>query len=393
LILKEENSRLKVENKEARKQIEENLILKEENSRLKVENKEARKQIEENSILKGKDSRLKVENKEARKQMEENSTLREEVQRLKEKINEITEEKERYLSYLSSMKEKTRELTFFDFSEYEEETNIGEGPTSKVKIVHKKETEKYVMKELLLFDHKSMQRFLSESELLFKLRHPSIIRVYGFSYGDKTHRPTIIMSHEPTSLEESMKDEELNEEEKNRIVVELVLGMRYIHKHKIIHRDLKPKNILLSKNKHVRITDFGLAKEEDFEMSQTKRFDTTFFMAPELSDDESKYNNKVDVYSFGVILIFILTGKYPSNALLKGDLPKLPKDTPEWVCEMIINCLSPKPAKRPSFAEIFEIMEENNYDLFRDSKDENLSRKQRIERRINKIEGFEFQHQ
>ena len=310
----------------------------------------------------------------------------------------MAEKTETYKMFLLSLTEKPSDIKFIDINEYEEESVIGEGATSKVKIVHKKE--RYAMKELLLFDHKSMQRFLGECEILFNLRHPCIIRVYGFSNGDKAHKPSIILSLEPKSLESAINNEELDEEQKNRIIVELVLGMRYIHKFKIMHRDLKPLNILLSKNNHVRIADFGLATEEDFEVTQTKGVGTLLFMAPEIFDDENEngYTIKVDVYSFGVILIFIVTGKYPSKSIIRGVFPRLPKKIPEWVRELITNCLSNNPENRPSFAEIFEIVKANNFDFFSDSKDKELTRdqqgmKKRIEARITKIEAFEFQHQ
>ena len=89
--------------------------------------------------------------------------------------------------------------------------------------------------------------------------------------------------------------------------------MRYIHSNNLIHRDLKPDNILLSHSKHVRISDFGLTKENDLTFSQSKGVGTLRFMAPELFEvDENneriqRYNNKVDVYSFGIILIYIVT--------------------------------------------------------------------------------------
>lgn len=137
--------------------------------------------------------------------------------------------------------------------------------------------------------------------------------------------------------------------------------MQYIHKRKFMHRDLKPLNILLSKNNHVRISDFGLAKEEDFEISQTKGVGTLRFMAPELFDSETdtSYTNKVDIYTFGIILIYIVTDEYPIFNLSKvvtGVLPKLPKKISKWVCELIISCLSKSPENRPTFADIFENM-------------------------------------
>ena len=329
----------------------------------------------------------------------ENQKLKEENSSLRSEVKELKEKNKTYENFLSSLKEKSSELTFFDFDEYKEESVIGEGATSNVKVVSKKE--KYAMKELVLFDHKSMQRFLGECEVLFKLRHPCIIRVYGFNYGDELHKPSIILSLEPKSLEAAIKNKELDDEQKNRIVVEIVLGMRYIHKHKFMHRDLKPLNILLSKNNHVRITDFGLVKEDDFEASQSKGVGTLLFMAPELFEENNqRYTNKVDVYSFGIILIFIVTNDYPPFSLKNisiGVLPKLQDNISKWVRELITNCLSPEPENRPTFAEIFEIMKINNFDLFSDSKGKKLSSqqqsmKERIEARVMKIEAFEYQH-
>ena len=132
----------------------------------------------------------------------------------------------------------------------------------------------------------------------------------------------------------------------------------------------------------------------------------TIFMAPELfeENDEAKvknYTSKVDVYSFGIILIFIVTESYPPFGLkrvLNGVLPKLPENVTNWVRELIFSCLSVESENRPSFAEIYEIMKANNFDLFSDSKKKKLTRqqvrmKEMIETRVRKIEAFEFQHQ
>ena len=169
-----------------------------------------------------------------------------------------------------------------------------------------------------------------------------------------------------------------------------------------MHRDLKPLNILLSKNLHVRISDFGLAKEEEVSVSQSKGVGTMRFMAPEIfeeNDDGITYTNKVDVYSFGIMLIFIIADVYPKfnlkNALI-GVMPQLPEKIVGWVRDLIVKCLSPSPDERPSFDEILQILKSNNYDLFTE-KSEKLTSTQRkmkdeIERRILKIEAFEYQH-
>lgn len=330
--------------------------------------------------------------------------LKEEIARIKEKDDKTTEENNRLKSMIFALKEKSSGINFFNFDDYEEGSIIGEGGTSSIKVFIKKEKVKYAKKEMKEFNHKNMQRFLSEGEILFKLPHPCIIRIIGVNYGNESHAPSIILSLEPTSLEKAIQEKELDDKQKNRIAVEIVLGMRYIHHRNIMHRDLKPSNILLSKNRHVRISDFGLAKEEDLETSQSKGVGTLRFMAPELFNEEDEgfmYNNKVDVYSFGITLIYIVTGSYPKFNLRNismGILPSLPSTIVNWVRELIIKCISTSPENRPSFAEIFEIMKDNNYDLFNESKNKKLTTKQlnmkqEIEARVLKIEAFEYQHQ
>ena len=280
---------------------------------------------------------------------------------------------------------------------------IGEGGTSSVKLVVK--NEEFAMKELKDSDHKSVQRFLTEGEAMFILRHPCVLGIVAVNYGDASHPPSLILKLEPTSLESAVASRALDDADKCRIAVETVLGMRYIHGRGYMHRDLKPSNILLSKDGHARISDFGLAKEESLEISQTKGVGTLRFMAPELfaqdeDDDVTRYTNKVDVYSFGITLIYIVAGSYPKfnmrNAV-NGVLPQLPDSIVAWVRELIVSCLSFEAGSRPSFDAIFETLKANNYDLFNESKGKKLTRKQEsmkkeIDARVLMIEAYEFQH-
>ena len=285
--------------------------------------------------------------------------------------------------------------------EYEVGSVIGGGATSTVHEVYKKE--KYARKELKQFDHKSLQRFLQESGILLRLRHPCIVRIIGIDYGDSSHPPSIYLSFEASSLDKSIQDHSLTKKDKNRITVEIVLGMRYIHSNNLMHRDLKPANILLSKNHHVRISDFGLTKEEDAETSQTIGIGTLRFMAPELVQEQvgkqkERYTNKIDVYSFGITLIYIVTEEYPTNTIQiwNGVLPALPTVVP-WVVDLIHKCLQVSPNNRPTFNGIFEIMQAHNFDLFNETSASKLTIQQQqskkdIEHRIRKIEAFEYQH-
>ncbi|MBA0774096.1 hypothetical protein Gotri_009332 [Gossypium trilobum] len=139
--------------------------------------------------------------------------------------------------------------------------------------------------------------------------------------------------------------------------VEIAQAMQYLHeqKPKVIHRDLKPSNIFLDEAKHVRVADFGHA-----------RFLRTFvYMAPEVIRCEP-YNEKCDVYSFGIILNELITGNYPYTetnygpakiALEVGDgklRPALPEDNGEWkeLIELICQSWDGDACVRPTFANI-----------------------------------------
>ena len=313
--------------------------------------------------------------------------------------------------YIRALKKPKTEFTIFDVDEYKHENTpnngkIGDGAQSNVYKVYQDERKYYAKKEFnsQTFTQKDIQRFLQESEILFILRHPCIVKVYGFNYGDETNSASMILSFEKNSLEDSINNKSLTNEEKSRIAVEIVLGMRFVHSKNFIHRDLKPSNILLSKNGHVRISDFGLAKDDSLKESMTKGIGTIRFMAPELlrdEDGELSYNNSVDVYAFGIILFFIVIGSYPPFNLMKiakGEMPKMPDSMAKWVRDLINNCFCFNPDERPSFQEVFEIMKSNNFDLFADVDGGKLTQKKKtqlkiIEDRIAKIEAFEFQYQ
>lgn len=108
----------------------------------------------------------------------------------------------------------------------------------------------------------------------------------------------------------------------------------------------------------------------------------------------------MDVYSFGITLLFIVTRCYPKYSMrnaINGVPPKIPDTVVGWIKELIIRCISADPENRPSFAEIYEIMKSNNYDMFNETKDKKLSsiqqgQKKEIEKRVLKIEAFEYQH-
>lgn len=94
------------------------------------------------------------------------------------------------------------------------------------------------------------------------------------------------------------------------IALDIARGMEYIHSQGVIHRDLKPENILFDEDFCVKIADFGIACEEAFCDVLAEDPGTYRWMAPEMIKHKP-YGHKVDVYSFGLLLWEMVTGKIP----------------------------------------------------------------------------------
>ncbi|XP_061370724.1 serine/threonine-protein kinase STY13-like isoform X1 [Gastrolobium bilobum] len=156
--------------------------------------------------------------------------------------------------------------------------------------------------------------------------------------------------------------------------LDIARAMDWLHANGIIHRDLKPDNLLLTANhKSVKLADFGLAREESVTEMMTAETGTYRWMAPELystvtlrQGEKKHYNNKVDVYSFGIVLWELLTNRMPfegmSNlqaayaAAFKQERPNLPGDISPDLAFIIQSCWVEDPNLRPSFSQIIRML-------------------------------------
>lgn len=202
--------------------------------------------------------------------------------------------------------------------------------------------------------------FLQEYEILIKLDHPNIIKSYGICFGDESHPVSIILESCPSDLKNSLNN--LKDYEQVSIIYEICKVMIFVHSNKIIHRDLKPENILLDQNNHVKLCDFGIAKIiESITQTMTSNMGTFKYMAPEIKNGSSKYDNKVDVYSFGIIVYNILTeGKFPNK---DDKYPFKNSKINAFSQKLITKCLDDSPKNRPTFREIETLIKSNNFKL------------------------------
>lgn len=114
----------------------------------------------------------------------------------------------------------------------------------------------------------------------------------------------------------SKAQKKLSESEAKLIFKQLIEGMDYLHKNHIVHRDLKLENILLDKDKNVKIIDFGFSTTTAKNKPLNVCCGTPSYMAPELVARKSYFGHLVDVWALGVLLFVLLCGHFPFKGKL-----------------------------------------------------------------------------
>jgi serine/threonine-protein kinase TNNI3K len=157
-------------------------------------------------------------------------------------------------------------------------------------------------------DLTKVSAFLAEVKLMAGLSHPNIVRFVGVSWGSLTDLCVLTELMKGGDLRELLKEFESQghpqgiDHDKIRIAFHIAQALTYLHSLSpiVIHRDLKSKNVLLTEDLDAKVTDFGASRERQ-EQTMTAGVGTMLWMAPEVMMAEN-YNEKADIYSFGVIL-------------------------------------------------------------------------------------------
>jgi serine/threonine protein kinase len=283
---------------------------------------------------------------------------------------------------MKSIEDEEWKLPFDEITVFYEHL-LGEGQYGKV-YLGKWRT---IFVALKIFD--SMNRFqwkelMNEFNILTRLHHPNIVQFLGY-----VEEPFIIvMEYFPLgNLQQFLMEHRyLSYHHRMDLCLSIARGIYYLHHRKptwIIHRDLKPTNLLMEYGLNVKISDFGMSKlistksklhQSHVDLSSLSSIEksgiagTLTYMAPEMLDESQKtYNQKIDIYSFGIIMyeIFVTNRMIYEwsnkdafiDAVKQGIHPRFPCFFPSSMKQLIMKCLDRNDKKRPSIQQIVFILE------------------------------------
>ena len=245
---------------------------------------------------------------------------------------------------------------------YEILEQIGNGGMSDVYKAKCHKLNRYVaikvLKPEFSQDTSFVSKFRVEAQSAAGLSHPNVVNVYDVGEENGIHYIVMELVEGITLKKYIEKRGKLPYKEAVSIAIQVANGMEAAHKHHIVHRDIKPQNIIISKEGKVKVTDFGIAKAATSStINSSAAMGSVHYMSPEqarggYSDERS------DIYSFGITLYEMLTGKVPFDGdttvavavqHIQDAIPapsEIAEDVPLSVDKIVLKCTQKNPDRR-----------------------------------------------
>ncbi len=258
---------------------------------------------------------------------------------------------------------------------YEVIRPLGEGGMGVVYLaVQKRIDRKVAIKSIapyLARDPAVRERFTAEAAVLARLNHPNIVTLYD--YIEEEGALYLIMEYvEGQPLSDLLKAGPLPRDLIQKYFSQVLEAFAYAHEQGVVHRDIKPSNIMITAGGRVKILDFGVARllQTDHSLTRTgMRIGTLMYMSPEQVKGEKDITNRSDIYSLGVVLYELLTGRPPyppdmgefdiSVRIVQEplfDLSHPPSDIPARLLEVILRATEKDPSYR--YADCHEFLKD-----------------------------------
>ncbi|XVE86635.1 hypothetical protein DITRI_Ditri18aG0050200 [Diplodiscus trichospermus] len=297
---------------------------------------------------------------------------------------------------LATFEKPLRKLTFADLLEatngFHNDSLIGSGGFGDVYKAQLKDGSVVAIKKLIHISGQGDREFTAEMETIGKIKHRNLVPLLGYcKVGEE--RLLVYEYMRYGSLEDVLHDPKkagikLNWAARRKIAIGAARGLAFLHRNcipHIIHRDMKSSNVLLDENLEARVSDFGMARlmsAMDTHLSVSTLAGTPGYVPPEYYQS-SRCSTKGDVYSYGVVLLELLTGKRPTDSADFGDDnlvgwvkqhaklrtsdvfdPELVKEDPSLESELLQHlnvacaCLDDRPLKRPTMIQVLAMFKE-----------------------------------
>ena len=232
---------------------------------------------------------------------------------------------------------------------------------------------------LMVNDDVSRKKFTTELNMLSQLHHPNIVKFEGICNLPNEELPVLLMECLVTNLHSYLLDPShanLTTSRKAHLLCDIANGLVYLHSQSppLVHRDLTARNVLLTSEGVVKISDFGNARILDIDpqssKSMTSRPGTLEYMPPEAFGASAEYDSSLDVFSFGHLALFVAIQESPTSLLPYCDRDGLLLELERRykyiarasellgkshvIVTLITQCLQNHPQDRPNAAEILK---------------------------------------
>ncbi|DAZ92469.1 TPA: hypothetical protein N0F65_012699 [Lagenidium giganteum] len=223
-----------------------------------------------------------------------------------------------------------------------------------------------------------MTDFIREISLSARLNHPHIIKFVGVAWSVEANLQALFEYAEQGDLRTWLAetDPEPWNATKIGIACDIIDALEYVHSLQpaLVHRDLKSRNVLLFDSMRAKLCDFGVSRFQSTQATMTAGVGTLLWIAPEVISGNQSYNEKADIYSFGVVISELDTHELPYQELKSDTGEKLPEvavihrvglghlspsfspTCPSPILRLATQCLSFNPLNRPSAAEVADTL-------------------------------------
>nr|XP_048277319.1 sperm motility kinase 2B-like [Myodes glareolus] len=245
-------------------------------------------------------------------------------------------------------------------SQYRVLRTIGRGSNAKVQLAHHRLTGTPVAVKVLQKKKKWCHSVMTEVDIMMMVSHPNIISLRQVIECEKRIYLVMELAEGQQLYQYIRQAGHLQEDEARGIFRQIISAVSYFHELGIVHRDLKPDNIMLNENGKVKIIDFGLGTQVKPGQRLNRHCGAYSFGAPELFLGKLYDGPKIDIWTMGVVLYFMVVGKVPFNAVTIPELRRqvvsgkypVPSNLSEELRDLLSRLMTVNPRFRPTVTEV-----------------------------------------